>query len=76
MGFGLALIGRFKLWFYAAGAALVAIAGAYLRGRSDEAGAEHERELNEYVETRKRMDNANPGDGLDYLHERKSKRGL
>lgn len=74
MGFGLAL--RFKLWLYAAGAALVAIAGAYLRGRSDEAGAEHERELNEYVETRKRMDAADPGDGVDFLLERKSKRNL
>jgi hypothetical protein len=76
MGFGLALIGRFKLWFYAAGAALVAIVAAYLRGRSDEAGAEHERELNEYVETRKRMDNANPGDDVDFLLERKRKRNL
>lgn len=74
MGFGLAL--RFKLWFYAAGAALVAIAGAYLRGRSDEAGAEHERELNEYVETRKRMDKADPDDSLGFLRERKSKRNL
>jgi hypothetical protein len=76
MGFGLALIGRFKLWLYAAGAALVAIGAAYLRGRSDQAEKEHERELNEYVETRKRMDNAAPSNGLDYLHERKSKRGL
>ena len=74
MGFGLAL--RFKLWLYAAGAALVAIGAAYLRGRSDEAGAEHERELNEYVETRKRMDNANPGDDVDFLLERKRKRNL
>ena len=74
MGFGLAL--RFKLWLYAAGAALVAIGAAYLRGRSDEAGAEHERELNEYVETRKRMDNANPGNDVDFLLERKRKRNL
>ena len=76
MAFWLALIGRLKLWVYAAGAALAAIALAYWRGKSDEAAAEHERELNDYVETRKRMDDANPGDGLDYLHERKSKRGL
>jgi hypothetical protein len=76
MGFGLALIGRFKLWIYAAGAALVAIGAAYLRGRSDEAGAEHERELNEYVETRKRMDDADPSDGVEFLLERKSKRNL
>ena len=56
MGFGLALIGRLKIWFYVAGAALVAIVGAYFRGRSDEAEEEHGRELNEYVETRRRMD--------------------
>jgi hypothetical protein len=74
MGFGLAL--RFKLWFYAAGAALVAIGAAYLRGRSDEAGAEHERELNEYVETRKRMDGIDPDAGADFLLERKRKRNL
>lgn len=72
----MAIIGRFKLWFYAAGAALVAIVAAYLRGRSDEAGAEHERELNEYVATRKRMDAADPDDSLGFLHERKSKRDL
>jgi hypothetical protein len=74
MGFGLAL--RFKLWLYAAGAALVAIGAAYLRGRSDEAGAEHERELNEYVETRKRMDGIDPDAGADFLLERKRKRNL
>lgn len=76
MGFGLALIGRFKLWFYAAGAALVAIGAAYLRGRSDEAGAEHERELNEYVETRKRMDGVAIDDDAEWLLERKRKRNL
>ena len=74
MGFGLAL--RFKLWLYAAGAALVAIGAAYLRGRSDEAGAEHERELNEYVETRKRMDGVSIDDDAEWLHERKRKRNL
>jgi len=67
---------RFKLWVYAAGAALVAIGAAYLRGRSDEAGAEHERELNEYVETRKRMDGIDPDAGADFLLERKRKRNL
>lgn len=72
MGFGLAL--RFKLWLYAAGAALVAIVAAYLRGRSDEAGAEHERELNEYVETRKRMDNVDVFDAEQWLRERRDKR--
>ena len=68
MGFGLALIGRFKIWFYAAGAIVVALGAAYLRGRSAEAEAEHERELNEYVETRKRMDAVDSGDSPDDAH--------
>ena len=62
MGFGLALVGRFKIWLYAAGAIVAALGVAYLRGRSAEAAAEHERELNEYVETRKRIDGASVGD--------------
>ena len=62
MGFGLALIGRFRIWLYAAGAVIVALGAAYFRGRSAEAAAEHERELNEYVETRKRIDGASVGD--------------
>jgi len=65
MGFGLALIGRFKVWLYAAGAIVVALGAAYLRGKSDEAGAEKERELNEYVETRKRMDTVDSGNNPD-----------
>ena len=80
MGFGLALIGRLKLWFYVAGAALVAIVGAYFRGRSDEAEADHERELNEYVETRRRIDEGtipHDADGaLDWLRRRQSDRDL
>ena len=65
MGFGLALIARFKLYLYAAGAVLIAVAGAYFRGKSDEAAAENERELNEYVETRKRMDAVDSGSDPD-----------
>ena len=50
------MLGRIKLWLAAAGAFLVALGAVYLRGRSD-AGAAAERErLNDYVETRKRMD--------------------
>ena len=76
MGFGLALIGKFKIWVYAIGVALVAIAGAYFRGKSDEAGDEHERELNEYVETRKRVDDVditNADDAREFLRDRQSK---
>lgn len=79
MGIWLAIIGRLgraKIWVYAAGAALAAIVLAYWRGKSDEAAAEHERELNEYVETRKRMDGADPDDSVGFLLERKRKRDL
>lgn len=65
MGFGLALIGRFRIWLYAAGAVIVALGAAYFRGRSAEAAAEHERELNEYVESRKRMDAVDSGSDAD-----------
>jgi len=78
MGFGLALIGRFKIWLYAAGAIVVALGAAYLRGRSAEAEAEHERELNEYVETRRRLDGASVGDDArEWLRNRQqSERNL
>lgn len=56
MGFGLALIGRIKAWVFVAGAVLVGIVAAYWRGRSDANADAHERELNEYVETRRRID--------------------
>jgi hypothetical protein len=79
MGVGMAL--RFKLWLSAVGAFVVALGAAYFRGRSDEAEADFERELNEYVETRKRMDRSGNrsdlDDSLEWLRERQqSKRGL
>ena len=79
MGVGMAL--RFKLWLSAVGAFVVALGAAYFRGRSDEAEADFERELNEYVETRKRMDGSGGrsdlDDSLEWLRERQqSKRGL
>ena len=67
---------RFKLWFYALGAALVAIGAAYFRGRRDEAGAEHERELNEYIETRKRIDGVHIDDAQQWLRDRAERRDL
>lgn len=74
------VFGRFRLWLYAAGAALVAIVGAYWRGRSDAVEAERDRELNEYVETRRRIDEntipANADDALNWLRERQSKRNM
>ena len=70
---------RIKLWLAALGAFAVALLGAYFRGRSDADDAAAERELNEYVETRKRMDAVDIGDadaGREFLRERQSKRDL
>lgn len=75
MGFWLALSGKVRTWLYVAGAALVAIVAVYFRGRSDAVEAEHERELNEYVETRRRMDETTiPNDAAD-VREWLRKRG-
>ena len=50
------MLGRIKLWLVAAVAFLVALGGAYWRGKFV-AGAAAERErLDDYVETRRRMD--------------------
>ena len=59
------ILAKLKMYFVAAGAVVVALGVAYLRGRSSEAAAEHERELNEYVETRKRMDTVDSGSNAD-----------
>lgn len=68
------LFAKLKMYLAAAGAVAVALGVAYFRGRSAEAAAEHERELNEYVETRKRMDAVDSGNSPDdahaWLHER------
>ena len=68
------LFAKLKMYLAAAGAIIAALGVAYLRGRSAEAEAEHERELNEYVETRKRMDavdsGGNPDDARAWLRSR------
>lgn len=69
------MLNRINLWLVAAGAFLVALGGAYWRGRSA-AGAAAERErLEDYVETRKRMDEVDtddddPGVLRDWLRDR------
>jgi hypothetical protein len=70
---------RIKLWLAGIGAFVVALLGVYWRGRSDADDAAAERELNEYVETRKRMDAVNISDadaGREFLRNRKSSRDL
>ena len=59
------MLAKLKMYLYAAGAVIVALGAAYFRGRSSEAAAERERELNEYVETRKRMDSVDSGSDAD-----------
>ena len=75
------LFARLKMYLAAVVAGVVALGVAYFRGRSAETAAERERELNEYVETRKRMDAAGSGNSPDdaraWLRERQqSKRDL
>lgn len=70
------LLARLKL--YAAGIAvfIAALLGVYLRGRRDEAEANQERELNEYIETRKRVDGVRIDDAEQWLRSRADKRDL
>ena len=63
------ILGRIKLWLAAAGAFVLALGAAYWRGRSA-AGAAAERErLEDYVETRKRMDEVDAGDDPGVLRD-------
>ena len=68
------MLDRINLWLVAAGAFLVALGGAYLRGRSDKGEAVERERLEDYVETRKRMDEVDTDDDptvlRDWLRER------
>lgn len=68
------IFGRIKLYLAAAGAFVVALFAAYLRGRSDKGEAVERERLEDYVETRKRMDEVGTGDDpavlRDWLRER------
>ena len=70
------MIARLKLYAIGAGAFIAALMGVYLRGRHDEAEAEHERELNEYIETRKRIDGVRVDNAASWLRERAEERDL
>lgn len=50
------VIAKIKLWLITAGVVLGAYVVGILKGRSAQAHSDHERELNEYVETRRRLD--------------------
>ena len=76
MGLWLALSSKLRTWLAAAGAVIVALTWAYFKGRSDKGNDQATEELNEYVETRRRLDDATiPNDAidaLDWLRKRQS----
>lgn len=65
---------RIKIWLAAAGAFIVALLSIWFGGKKAGKNAAKAEELNEYIETRKRMDEADLGDDPDmarrFLHER------
>jgi len=65
---------RLKLWLAAAGAFIVALFAAYWNGRRDGKANAEGRELNEYIETRKRMDEVD-SDAADSSREWLRERG-
>ena len=76
MGLWLALSGKVKTWLAVAGGGVLALFYAYIKGRTDQGKADDVEELNEYVETRRRIDDATiPHDAdaaLDWLRKRQS----
>lgn len=52
------MFSRIKLWLAAAGAAVIAVFAAYLRGRKDAASQAHTEELEGYKNTREAIDDA------------------
>jgi len=70
---GVALMIRLKLWLAAAGAFIAGLALIYAKGRSDEEQDNEIEEYNEYISTRRRMDEAagpSDADVQRWLHER------
>lgn len=74
------LLGKIKGYLIAVGAALSALLFVYLKGKQDAEQDAHERELNEYVETRRRIDeNTIPRDATaarEWLRQREQQRDL
>lgn len=76
MGLWLALSSKVRTWLTVAGGVVLALFYAYLKGRTDQGKANDVEELNEYVETRRRIDDATiPRDAdaaLEWLRKRQS----
>ena len=71
---------KLKLWAAAAGAFVLAIAGAFLMGRFKQSAQHKVQELKAYKKTRKDMDDAEsfntPDTATKFLRKRKSDRDL
>ena len=76
MGLWLALSSKVKTWLAVAGGVVIALFYAYIKGRADQGKADEVMELNEYVETRRRIDEttipSDATDALDWLRKRQS----
>ena len=75
MGLWLALSGKVKTWLAVAGGVVLALFYAYIKGRADQGKADDVEELNEYVETRRRIDGVLDRDvqsSLEFLRKRQS----
>ena len=68
------MIGRLKMWLAAAGAFIVALLSIWFGGKKAGKNAAKAEELNEYIETRKRMDKVD-GDTADSSREWLRERG-
>lgn len=63
------MLDRIKFWLAAAGAFVIALGAAYWRGRSVGADAAERERLEDYVDTRKRMDEVDAGDDPGVLRD-------
>ena len=75
MGLWLALSGKVRTWLAVAGGVVLALFYAYIKGRTDQGKADEVEELNEYVETRRRIDGVLDRDvqsSLEFLRKRQS----
>lgn len=65
------MIGKLKLWLAGIGAVAIALLSVWLGGKKAGRDAAKMEELNEYIETRKRMDAADhDGDAREWLRGR------
>lgn len=68
------LFGKAKLYLVAAGAIVLAIVGAFFKGRADQKRREELKDEREYRKTRERMDEAprdlSPSAAREWLHKR------